>query len=1354
MKMVPRLLKLLAPFAFAVCVTVASAQTLTWTNVIAQTLPGGNFGRGTNWSGDNLSGTATTNTPISGTTCTFDGTVPGPLFVYSVDGINGAGGGNPIGGAFGANGFTLHMTPTQTSPLTFYATNTAVGMGFNGISVDAGAGQLVLGDNTSAQFIATLRPSAGIHAWENDSSFPMIINPNFQIQNGGGNAHEINFKGTGDFGITNNLRNNNNAPVNTLQWDSTGTTTWYAGGAHDIFNDGGLGNVIINAGTIIIKSSGLLPITFGNSLQHNGTLLVLDSGPSGADTLSRAIIGSGPIQVQSGSWTLTSGASTFGGNWTLNGGELSANGTESPGSSGPLGEGGTISFNGGTLGFGPNNTFDYSPRFSTADGQAYSFDTAGQNVTFATGLIGNNTVTKIGPGTLTLAGTNTYTGLTLVSAGKLVFQGPKTGTAAITVVDGGALGVTQTNAQATPSVLNITNSTLEFNNVSSEATPIVAVGTLNASGTITINVNNGIFVAGHSYPLFSWTTGTAPAVNLGFLGGALGTLTTNGGNTIVLNVSALADNWAGTAGSNWKDANNWLAGGVPITYVDPTPVVFDDSALGTTSVTVDALVQPKSVVVNNSTLAYTITSTTGLDIGGTGNLTKNGSGTLTLSGGANTYTGISTFSGGIASVSALANGGLPSDIGAAGNGTTNIVFNGGTLQYTGNAVDIDRGFSIATGGGAIDASGAGALSLNKTGAIGLSGAGARAFTLTGTSTDTNTLAGTLGDQGGASSLSKTGPGMWILVANNTYSGVTTIGNGTLQLGVGGTTGSLGSGGILDNGALNVNRTSTLTISSVISGGGSVNNNGTGTLILGNNETYTGGTTVSAGTLQIGNGGATGSLAAGSPITNNSKLVFNTTGSFTYTGNGISGTGNVAVTSSGLIKAIGNNSYTGWTLIDTNATFQPSEGNQGTFVSSVVTNYGTFKLVRQDQATFGYSNNIVGSGKLVKDVNNNNDNDVTLTGTNTYTGGTFIAGGGIVLGDGVTPGAGSIVGNVTFTNSPTSQDDRRYLEFNHPEDLTFPGLISGTTGGANGNAGQVVQMGPDVLTLTANNTFLGGVVVTNGALQVGNGGTTGAIGNGNSTVGGTGRLIFNRSDSLTFTGVITGDGSVVQLGSGTLTLTASNTITGPTTVSNGTLVVTSAVNGDMNVDGGTLAAGGNGTVGTLYVGGSLNLTNGTLQVALNKSLAQSNTIVNVVGSYNYIGGSLKIQNVGPSLTVGDRFVIFNQPIANGHLIPIVSPAFTVQNDLETDGSVTVTSISTVIAPTIKSISLIGGTNVVISGTNNTGNNNSTYALLSSTNIAVPLSNWSVISSGNFGPDGNVSVTNTVGAGSRFFILRAP
>ncbi len=113
------------------------------------------------------------------------------------------------------------------------------------------------------------------------------------------------------------------------------------------------------------------------------------------------------------------------------------------------------------------------------------------------------------------------------------------------------------------------------------------------------------------------------------------------------------------------------------------------------------------------------------------------------------------------------------------------MLNGGTLQYTnGGAASIDRLFTLGTAGGAIDASGSGALNLNNTGVVGLSGSGARTLTGAGSSLDNNTLAAVLGDNGGATALTKSGAGTWVLTGNNTNSGLTTISAGTLQIGTG------------------------------------------------------------------------------------------------------------------------------------------------------------------------------------------------------------------------------------------------------------------------------------------------------------------------------------------------------------------------------------------------------------------------------------------------------------------------------------------------------------------------------------------------------------------------------------------
>ena len=115
-------------------------------------------------------------------------------------------------------------------------------------------------------------------------------------------------------------------------------------------------------------------------------------------------------------------------------------------------------------------------------------------------------------------------------------------------------------------------------------------------------------------------------------------------------------------------------------------------------------------------------------------------------------------------------------------------------------------------------------------------------------------------------------GTLTLTATNAYSGGTTITAGTLQIGNGGTTGSI-TGNVADNGALAFDRSDSVTFSGVVSGAGSLADEGTGALTLTGANTYTGGTTIAAGaTLQIGDG-TTGSIAGG--VVDNGALVFNT-----------------------------------------------------------------------------------------------------------------------------------------------------------------------------------------------------------------------------------------------------------------------------------------------------------------------------------------------------------------------------------------------------------------------------------------------------------------------------------------------
>ena len=87
--------------------------------------------------------------------------------------------------------------------------------------------------------------------------------------------------------------------------------------------------------------------------------------------------------------------------------------------------------------------------------------------------------------------------------------------------------------------------------------------------------------------------------------------------------------------------------------------------------------------------------------------------------------------------------------------------------------------------------------------------------------------------------------------------------------------------MIDNGVFAINRNDTVTLGGVISGTGTLTKSGAGTLILTGENTYSGGTTISAGTLQIGNGGATGSISGN--IADNGVFVFDRSDALTYAG---------------------------------------------------------------------------------------------------------------------------------------------------------------------------------------------------------------------------------------------------------------------------------------------------------------------------------------------------------------------------------------------------------------------------------------------------------------------------------------
>ncbi len=247
------------------------------------------------------------------------------------------------------------------------------------------------------------------------------------------------------------------------------TTTTITSGTLNIAGGGVLGS----AGVASVGNfAGTIPISSGGLLNYNS---------SANQTLSGIISGGGNLNVSAGTVVLK-GANTLSGTFGLNGGVVNLAIADS-GSAGPLGTASVV-MGGGTLQYSTSNNTDYSGRFTAAGGQAYNINTNGQNVAWNTGLtsIGGSLV-KLGGGTLTLNGANTYTGATAVNVGKLYLNNTDT-SSSINVAGGTTLG----GSGATTATVNVADGGAIEAGFSGSGS--LAVGGLKFLNTGTISIAN------------------------------------------------------------------------------------------------------------------------------------------------------------------------------------------------------------------------------------------------------------------------------------------------------------------------------------------------------------------------------------------------------------------------------------------------------------------------------------------------------------------------------------------------------------------------------------------------------------------------------------------------------------------------------------------------------------------------------------------------------------------------------------------------------------------------------------------------------------------------------------------------
>jgi len=785
-----------------------------------------------------------------------------------------------------------------------------------------------------------------------------------------------------------------------------------------------------------------------------------------------------------------------------------------------------------------------------------------------------------------------------------------------------------TGSAQTSTVTKSGNGTLTLSGNSTNLRVTVSVGTLKVGSINGIGTSLGVTVnSGATLDLNSFSV---PSSNRQLYISGTGV----SGQGVLINSGLSNATWAGQIYLTGNSLINSMAGGITIgssLNTSPTGSNFNLTLDGT---------------ANFSSFTYN-----GITLNG-GSLTKNGSGTWSFAG-TSTYTGGTTVNQGILTSPFNSNG-------VNKFGTGNITINGGgSLQLSGDQ-SADT-VTIGAGGGSI-------ISTRTTG-----------YTLTANSYVINSdstamIQVILADRITTSpapavhaTLSKSGTGTLELDLVNTYTGATSITGGTLQLGGGAASSSgsiaaasvitLGSGGTL---AFNVppdasgNITPTNVISSSVTGAGTISNlysvsssklvltaAGVLTAHSGGQANYSGGYSAFydeknniLGSIVLGN------VLGASPDFTGLTFNVNTAGykSTFPTQQAITWTGTATGSAPSLTLNGSTQLCTGATCLGAKLTFNAS-GNLSIDPGAAwkLTNNGTeyyltdastspYTLVGSATAELFYGASVTQSGKLdgtgsltVSGVGGT----LKLSGANTYSGGTNISSGTLQAGNVTAFGANAIV------ESSGAVVDLNGITMTSTGGLTLNGTgIS--KGGALINSSSTASGFAGLVTLAANTTLGGG---------------TGTIGlsNASAIVGGGNELTLSGSGSIT-AGLNTSISSLTKVGTGNWTLNGTSTYTGA-----------------ININGGKLALGSSGAIGS---SGTINFGGGTLQFSASNTADYSNRFstaanqqysfdtnsqnVTFASAFTSVGGTLTKSGAGVLTLSGDNTYNVTTTVSAGTL----------------------------------------------------------------------------------------------------------
>jgi autotransporter-associated beta strand protein len=1101
-------------------------------------------------------------------------------------------------------------------------------------------------------------------------------------------------------------------------WDTTTGVNWSNGGSDSawtngnvaaIGNGGTAGTITIDDGSGSVTAAGINFNAVGSgsyvvagqgsdSLVFTGSGTINTASSTTSATISAPIAGTSGVILNGGGGISLSGNNSFTGGLTINNGSV------------------TVA-SGGNLGASTNNVFLGTPAGTTVGTLAIA-----DGITTTIGSLVNATNTAAATNTISIGNGST---LNINSAL------PSTGTGNTTATTNGVFLVGSTNlASAITTKLTVSglgslvvNGTTNGNNSSF----IVGIGDANGSADLMTPI---VDMSGLSN--FSFTTGTgafSPTVGgnsflVGVGSGATATMTLAANNTIKAGTISLGDNSISTPGSgnhngvnNASNANILNLGATNIfntnllqigggrstgtlgwnNTVSPTGSLTLSGAAGGSSaaaiivgkVNFGTPASSKSMLDLSAGTATIQSSTVTVGLLATG---ATGGKNTTVTGGAITF-GNGTFN--IASELDLAvvTGGTTTDSiggtfnvgsGSSSNGVLTLgsaitpgvlhlannngsdansagavgAFNvkGGTANIFANIIDVSTAgtsnTTVALTGGTLNMEG---YAIGPKTAAGNTGAvGTRNLTTITYPSGTGTLMNLGGTGVNDAGLNMTGSGTLVLEGNNTYSGTTTVTTGAIQVGNTGdvttpTAPFVASGAtITDNGTLAFGSSLAMTQPGVIIGSGGFTQAGSGTTTLTATNLYSGVTNVTRGVLQIGDGGADGTIGTNTTgtMTVNGTLAFNRSDNAISIPNTIVGTGGIQQLGTGTSTISGANTYVGGTTVTNGSLVIQSptalgfggintKAPPGTTVSAnssldlagqtvtqaITLNNGT--LTNSSPTAANVGSGVLGVG--VTSTNNvgfTGDASVTFSGAGTGASATAVLGltaatfmitnpglGYIgssgnpavtITGGGGTGATASAIVTQTIQLDGSTQGTVTGIKINSPginytsaPTIVIAAPTTGTQATALSNATNFILDGIQQ-TSAGSNYFTAPtatVTATAGSATLGTPVLSGVNLIGTGKVGGTG--------NITLAGVVTGPGALSKFGSDTVLLTAPNSYSGGTTVSSGVLIagVTGALpTGTVNITGGSLqlaASTGLSTITSLAISG-----NGTFDISNN------------------------------------------------------------------------------------------------------------------------------------------------------------